>query len=100
MILLLAMFWGKVSKQIPSNTSLKRSGYAGIRSKELPFTLFHKPRFDVEMYEYLEIRCKVHNCNSKHWYVNVQCDSIYPTHLFQHKLVFANVGKWETILVC
>ncbi|KAJ3125283.1 hypothetical protein HK098_000408 [Nowakowskiella sp. JEL0407] len=91
-----AKFWGKISTDIPPNSKLTRSGYAGIRSKELPLTLFHRPRFDTEPFRYLAIRARGDN---RQWFVNIQTDSLYPTYLWQHRMYFSTPGEWETILI-
>lgn len=52
------LFAGIISTMVPEKSTLDRSGYAGLRSTELPPVLFHSPRHDLGFYRYLEIRCK------------------------------------------
>ena len=91
------LFWGTLSTRIPENSKLNSSGYAGIRSREKPLTLFHRPRLDTSLHRYLAIRAKG---DTKQWFVNIQTDSLYPSFLWQHRLHFETPGEWETILVC
>ncbi|KAJ3316138.1 hypothetical protein HDU76_002055 [Blyttiomyces sp. JEL0837] len=90
------LFWGKLSTEVPEGFKAEKSGYAGVRSKERPLTLFHRPRFDVSMFRYLAIRAKG---DSRQWFVNIQSDSMYPSYLWQHRLHFQRPGEWETIMV-
>ncbi|KAJ3108555.1 Cation channel sperm-associated protein 3 [Phlyctochytrium planicorne] len=90
------VLWGKLSTEVPQGTKLKRSGYAGIKSKERPLTLFSRPRFDTSDFRYLAVRAKSDN---RQWFVNLQTDGIYPTHLWQHRLHFEKPGEWETVLI-
>ncbi|KAJ1540747.1 Complex I intermediate-associated protein 30, mitochondrial [Nowakowskiella sp. JEL0078] len=64
-----AMLWGTLSTEIPSNSKIERSGYAGIRSKELPLTLLHRPRFDTSRFRYLAIRARgdTKQCSPGEW---------------------------------
>ena len=82
--------------KLPENTKIERSGYAGIRAKEKPIVLMHTPVFDTTMYRYLAIRAKG---DTRQWFVNLRTNSIYPTHIWQHRLYFQTPGEWETILV-
>lgn len=62
-----------------------------------PFTLLHRPVWDTTIYRYLAVRAKG---DTRQWFVNLQtASSLYPTFLYQHKLIFQNPGKWETVLV-
>ncbi|KAJ3221616.1 hypothetical protein HK099_003312 [Clydaea vesicula] len=90
------IFWGTLSQEIPKGSNIKHSGYAGFRSKERPITMFHRPRFDCERFRYLYMRLKGDN---KQWFVNIQTDSLFPTYLYQHRLVFKTPGEWETIMI-
>ncbi|KAJ3045503.1 hypothetical protein HDV00_009157 [Rhizophlyctis rosea] len=91
-----ALFWGNISTEIPAGVKLERSGYAGIRSKERPRTLFHRPRFDTSYFRYLAIRARG---DTRQWFVNLQTETIFPSYLWQHRLYFQNPGEWETVLV-
>ncbi|KAI9341544.1 complex I intermediate-associated protein 30-domain-containing protein [Zopfochytrium polystomum] len=90
------LFWGVLSTTVPEGVKLERSGYAGIRSKERPITLFHRPRFDTRLFRYLAIRAKG---DHHQWLVNLQCDTIYDSFLWQHRLNFKTPGEWETIMI-
>ncbi|KAI8908381.1 complex I intermediate-associated protein 30-domain-containing protein [Gorgonomyces haynaldii] len=91
-----ALFWGTLSTEKPQNPKIEHSGYAGIRSKELPKTLLHTPRHDCSLYRYLEIRAKG---DTKQWFVNLRTESIYPSHVWQHRLYFSKPGEWEVIRI-
>nr|KAJ3421102.1 hypothetical protein HK105_004487 [Polyrhizophydium stewartii] len=68
-----ALFWGTISTELPANATINRSGYAGIRSKQKPLTLFHRPHMDTSMFRYLAVRARGdHN----QWFVNLQTESI------------------------
>lgn len=67
-----------------------------LQKKERPYTLFHKPAFDVTQFRYIAIRAKG---DSKQWFVNIQSESVYPHYLWQHRMRFKTPGEWETILV-
>ncbi|KAI8829755.1 complex I intermediate-associated protein 30-domain-containing protein [Chytridium lagenaria] len=90
------VMWGKLSTDIPEGSKLQRSGYAGVKSKERPLTLFHRPRFDTSAFRYLAVRAKGDN---RQWFVNLQTDGLYPTYLWQHRLYFEKPGEWETLLI-
>ncbi|TPX72907.1 hypothetical protein SpCBS45565_g00271 [Spizellomyces sp. 'palustris'] len=91
-----ALFWGTLSTDIPPGVKIDRSGYAGVRSKERPLTLFHRPRYDTTLFRYLAIRAKG---DTRQWFVNLQTDSIYPSYLWQHRLYFQRPGEWEVIMI-
>ncbi|KAJ3369918.1 Complex I intermediate-associated protein 30, mitochondrial [Kappamyces sp. JEL0680] len=52
------LFCGNLSIDIPANSSLDKSGYVGLRSKQKPPVLFHIPTHDVALYRYLEVRAR------------------------------------------
>lgn len=92
-----ALFWGTLSTELPaSNPKIQRSGYAGIRSTMLPFTLMHFPRHDVSKFRYLAIRAKG---DSRAWWVNIETDGLFEHSLYQHRLLFNTPGKWEVVLI-
>ncbi|KAI8801507.1 complex I intermediate-associated protein 30-domain-containing protein [Cladochytrium replicatum] len=62
----------------------------------MPLTLFHRPRLDTTLYRYLAIRARG---DSRHWFLNLQADSLYPTHLWQHWIYFKTPGQWETVMI-
>eukprot|EP00842_Homolaphlyctis_polyrhiza_P000685 jgi/Hompol1/1617/HPOL_002729-RA len=91
-----ALFWGKLSTEVPKNANFDRSGYAGIRSKEAPFTLFSRPAIDTTLFRYLAIRARG---DQNQWFVNLRTDSLYPSHVWQHRVFFQRPGEWETIMI-
>ncbi|KAJ3416465.1 hypothetical protein HDV05_001623 [Chytridiales sp. JEL 0842] len=91
------LFWGRLSTEVPPTVKLQRSGYAGIRSRERPLTLFHHPRYDTSLFRYLAIRAR--SADRKQWFVNIQTDSFYPSYLWQHRLHFQKPGEWEVIMI-
>ncbi|KAL2911641.1 hypothetical protein HK105_208905 [Polyrhizophydium stewartii] len=91
-----ALFWGTISTELPANATINRSGYAGIRSKQKPLTLFHRPHMDTSMFRYLAVRARGdHN----QWFVNLQTESVFPSQIWQHRLYFQQPGEWETVLI-
>ncbi|KAI9207628.1 complex I intermediate-associated protein 30-domain-containing protein [Polychytrium aggregatum] len=90
------LFWGNLSTEVPPGLRIERSGYAGIRSKERPLTLFSRPRFDTTLFRYLAIRAKG---DTRQWFVNIQTDSLYPSYLYQHRLYFQRPGEWEVLMI-
>ncbi|KAJ3079991.1 hypothetical protein HK100_010247, partial [Physocladia obscura] len=90
------LFWGKLSTKVPEGSRLDQSGYAGIKSKDRPITLFHKPRFDTSQFRYLAVRCKA---DERQYFVNIQTDSIYPSYTWQHRLQVEKPGEWEIVMI-
>ncbi|TPX30609.1 hypothetical protein SmJEL517_g05846 [Synchytrium microbalum] len=90
------LFWGKLSTEIPPKSKLVRSGYAGIRSRERPITLFHRPTFDTSLFRYLSIRARG---DSRLWFVNLQTETPFHGYLWQHRLQFHTPGEWETLMI-
>ncbi|KAI8608873.1 complex I intermediate-associated protein 30-domain-containing protein [Chytriomyces sp. MP71] len=90
------LFWGKLDTTVPEGAKFENSGYAGVKSKERPLTLFHRPRFDTSQYRYLAIRCKA---DSRQYFVNIQTDSIYPSYTWQHRLQVERPGQWEVVMI-
>ncbi|KAJ3293659.1 hypothetical protein HK104_004297 [Borealophlyctis nickersoniae] len=91
-----ALFWGTLSSEIPEGVNISQSGYAGIRSKPRPYTLFHRPTFDTTHFRYLAVRAKG---DTKQWFVNLKTPTTYDTYLWQHRLYFQRPGEWEIILI-
>ncbi|KAL5033971.1 hypothetical protein BDV3_003590 [Batrachochytrium dendrobatidis] len=90
------LFWGTLSTELPPKATFNRSGYAGVRSKELQPIIFHKPKIDASMFRYLAIRAKG---DKNQWFINLRTTSIYPTYVWQHRLYFQRPGEWETIMI-
>jgi NADH dehydrogenase [ubiquinone] 1 alpha subcomplex assembly factor 1 len=90
-----ALFWGNINKST-TGTSLDKSGYAGIKSIEKDYVLFHRERIDASLFRYLEIKAKG---DDKLWMVNIMTEGLYPTILWQHRLRFRKPGEWETIRI-
>ncbi|KAH6574590.1 hypothetical protein BASA61_000591 [Batrachochytrium salamandrivorans] len=91
-----ALFWGTLSTELPPKAEFNRSGYAGIRSKEAPLTLFHRPKIDTSMFRYLAVRARG---DGNQWFVNLRTDSIYASYVWQHRLFFQRPGEWETVMI-
>jgi NADH dehydrogenase [ubiquinone] 1 alpha subcomplex assembly factor 1 len=90
------LFWGSLSTELPPKSKLNISGYAGVRSKERPLTLFHRPRFNVSNFRYLKITAK---SDQRQYFVNIQADTVFPTYLWQHRILFTKPGEWQDILI-
>jgi hypothetical protein len=72
--------------------SVNNSGYVAIRSPVQPLVLFNR-LIDLEGYSHLAITAK----GSKQWYVNIKTDSVFTSHLFQHRIQLTD--ELQTILV-
>ncbi|KAK4189169.1 putative mitochondrial complex I intermediate-associated protein 30 precursor [Podospora australis] len=92
-----ARFHGKISTRLPPNRpDVKRSGYAGFRTKDRPPTIFGKSLWDIDPYIYLAVRVR---SDGRSYFVNVQTESVIPTDLHQHRLFVRKPGEWETVLI-
>ena len=92
-------FHGSLSLSIPPGTQLDRSGYAAIRSKSLPPTLFHSPMHDCSLFRYLVLRVRIPiHSPARTFMLNIQTASMmYPTYLYQHHLNVKSRGDWEEL---
>ena len=91
-----ALLYGRLSMELPPQSRIDKSGYVGIRSKEKPVVLFHRPVMDVSQFQYLQIRAKG-DCHT--WLVNLRTRSFLPSHVWQARLVFSTPGQWETVAI-
>ncbi|KAG0223750.1 hypothetical protein BGW42_005703 [Actinomortierella wolfii] len=89
-------FYGNLSLDLPSNEGVEKSGYAGIRTKTKPGSLFGTPVWDTLQYEFLQLKVKGDN---RKYFVNIQTDGVVPTDLYQHRLFLKTPGEWETVLI-
>ncbi|KAG0263423.1 hypothetical protein BG011_008830 [Mortierella polycephala] len=89
-------FYGHLSLDLPENESVQRSGYAGIRTKTRPSTVFGTPVWDTSLFEYLSLKVKG---DERKYFVNLQTDGVLPTDLYQHRLFLKTPGEWETVLI-
>ncbi|KAF9154435.1 hypothetical protein DFQ26_000244, partial [Actinomortierella ambigua] len=89
-------FHGNLSLDLPSNEGVEKSGYAGIRTKTRPGSMFGTPVWDTVQYEYLQLKVKGDN---RKYFVNIQTDGVVPTDLYQHRLFIQTPGKWETVRI-
>lgn len=92
-----AYFSGRISNRLPPHDpAVERTGYAAWRTQDRPFTLFGKPLWDVEFYEWLALHVKT---DRRKYKVNVQTESVELTDLHQHRLYARRPGEWETVLI-
>ncbi|KAG0364504.1 Complex I intermediate-associated protein 30, mitochondrial [Gamsiella multidivaricata] len=89
-------FYGHLSLDLPENEDVEKSGYAGIRTKTRPGSVFGTPVWDTCLYEYLSLRVKG---DERKYFVNLQTDGVVPTDLYQHRLFLKTPGEWETVLI-
>ncbi|KAF8936097.1 hypothetical protein BGZ58_004616 [Dissophora ornata] len=89
-------FYGQLSLDLPENESVEKSGYAGIRTKTRPGSIFGTPVWDTCLFEYLSLRVKG---DERKYFVNLQTDGVVPTDLYQHRLFLKTPGEWETVLI-
>ncbi|KAF9347708.1 hypothetical protein BGX34_002941 [Mortierella sp. NVP85] len=89
-------FHGHLSLDLPGNENVEKSGYAGIRTKTKPGSIFGTPVWDTCLYDYLALKVKG---DERKYFVNLQTDGVVPTDLYQHRLFLKTPGEWETVLV-
>ncbi|KAI9798537.1 MAG: hypothetical protein M1825_005318 [Sarcosagium campestre] len=92
-----ARFHGNISIELPpQRPEVQRSGYAGWRTLDRPFTIFGKSLWDIDPYLYLAMRIK---SDGRKYFVNLQTESIVYTDIHQHRLYARRPGEWETVLI-
>ncbi|KAI1321031.1 hypothetical protein EDD11_008612 [Mortierella claussenii] len=89
-------FYGRLSLDLPENENVEKSGYAGIRTKTKPSSIFGTPVWDTCLFDYLSLRVKG---DERKYFVNLQTDGVVPTDLYQHRLFLKTPGEWETVLI-
>ena len=90
-------FHGTISTDLPRNRpQVQRTGYAGWRNKDRPFTLFGKSLWDLGQYGYLALRVR---SDGRKYFVNIQTESVVHTDLHQHRLHAQTPGEWETVFI-
>ncbi|KAF9113206.1 hypothetical protein BGX27_002047 [Mortierella sp. AM989] len=89
-------FYGQLSLDLPENEGVEKSGYAGIRTKTRPSSVFGTPVWDTSLFEYLSLKVKG---DERKYFVNIQTDGVVPTDLYQHRLFLKTPGEWETVLI-
>jgi NADH dehydrogenase [ubiquinone] 1 alpha subcomplex assembly factor 1 len=92
-----ARFHGHISTALPENLpDVKRTGYAAFRTPSQGATVFGRSYWDIDPYIYLALRIK---SDGRHYFVNLQTESIEPSDIHQHRLFAKRPGEWETILL-
>ncbi|CAO3693657.1 unnamed protein product [Umbelopsis ramanniana] len=89
-------FSGNLSLELPANTEIQQSGYAAIRSKVRPSSMFGTPCFDTTLFRYLALRVRG---DHRKYFVNIQTDGVIQTDLYQHRLFLRNPGEWQTVMI-
>ncbi|KAI8071738.1 complex I intermediate-associated protein 30-domain-containing protein [Gongronella butleri] len=89
-------FHGRLSLDLPANPDIKQSGYAAIRSKAQPSSMFGTPCWDTSLFRYLALRVRG---DKRKYFVNIQTDGVIQTDLYQHRLFLRSPGEWETIMI-
>ncbi|KAI8362065.1 NADH:ubiquinone oxidoreductase intermediate-associated protein 30 [Mortierella sp. GBAus27b] len=89
-------FYGQLSLDLPNNEDVEKSGYAGIRTKTKPGSIFGTPVWDTCLFDYLALKVKG---DERKYFVNIQTDGFLPTDLYQHRLFLKTPGEWETVLI-
>ncbi|KAI9032829.1 complex I intermediate-associated protein 30-domain-containing protein [Phycomyces nitens] len=90
------LFHGNLSLELPANREIQHSGYAAIRSKVKPSSMFGTPCWDTSLFRYLGLRVKGDN---RKYFVNIQTDGVIQTDLHQHRLFLRTPGQWETVMI-
>lgn len=92
-----ARWHGSISTELPrDNPQVHRTGFAGWRSLDRPWTIFGKSLWDLSLYVYLALRVK---SDGRKYFVNIQTESIVYEDLHQHRLLTKTPGKWETVFI-
>ncbi|KAI9138020.1 complex I intermediate-associated protein 30-domain-containing protein [Paraphysoderma sedebokerense] len=97
-----AKFHGSISHQIPPNTRVAKSGYAAIKAKKLPYTLFGHPTHDVSDFRFIMLRLKSNDALKRQYYVNIQVDSYVEEDLYQFPLLLdkrIGDGGWMDVMI-
>ncbi|CAO3621004.1 unnamed protein product [Cunninghamella blakesleeana] len=89
-------FFGNLSLELPVNPEIQQSGYAAIRSKSRPSSMFGTPCWDTSLFRYLALRVRG---DDRKYFVNIQTDGVIQTDLYQHRLFLRTPGEWETVMV-
>ena len=90
-------FYGSISTELPRNRpQIQRSGYAAWRNWERPPTILGRSLWNIDPYTFLGLRVK---SDGRHYFVNLQTDTIVPTDIHQHRLYARRPGEWETVLI-
>ena len=92
-----ARWHGSISTDLPRNNSqVQRTGFAGWRNKDRPWTIFGKSLWDLDPYVFLALRVK---SDGRKYFVNIQTESIVHEDLHQHRLLTKTPGVWETVFI-
>jgi NADH dehydrogenase [ubiquinone] 1 alpha subcomplex assembly factor 1 len=89
-------FSGNLSLELPADAEIQQSGYAAIRSKVKPSSMFGTPCFDTTLFRYLALRVRG---DHRRYFVNIQTDGVIQTDLYQHRLFLRTPGEWQTVMV-
>lgn len=90
-------FHGTISTELPRNRpQVQRSGYAGWRNIDRPFTLLGRSLWNIDPYAFVGLRVK---SDGRKYFVNLQSETIVPTDIHQHRLYTKRPGEWETVLI-
>ena len=92
-----ARWHGSISTELPRNQpQVQRTGFAGWRNKDRPWTVFGKSLWDLDPYVFLALRVK---SDGRKYFVNIQTESIVQEDLHQHRLLARTPGTWETVFI-
>ena len=91
-----AHFSGNLSLEIPSDSKLERTGYAGFRTVRPRWSMFAKSYIDADLHSYLALRIKA---DRRKYFVNIQADEVNPANIWQHRLYSRTPGQWETVVI-
>jgi len=89
-------FSGNLSLELPADAEIQQSGYAAIRSKVKPSSMFGTPCFDTTLFRYLALRVRG---DHRRYFVNIQTDGVIQTDLYQHRLFLRTPGEWQTVMI-
>ncbi|KAJ2895418.1 CIA30-domain-containing protein [Zalerion maritima] len=91
-----ARFHGNISRELPPDPKIMRTGYAAFRTRDRGPTIFGKSLWNMDPYAFLALRVK---SDGRSYLVNIQTDGVVDTDLHQHRLFVTRPGEWETVIL-
>ncbi|PVV00533.1 hypothetical protein BB560_005083 [Smittium megazygosporum] len=89
-------FFGYISKQLPENKKVKKTGYAMIKSNKFSFSFDNNGYLDTSVCRYLAIHAKF---DHRKYNLNVLYPSALKKDIHQHVLQNKYINRWETVII-
>ncbi|KAL7748723.1 hypothetical protein RI367_005877 [Sorochytrium milnesiophthora] len=96
-----ATFEGSVSTRLPTHGNIAKSGYAAIKSRLLPATLFGSPCHDLTRFRMLGLRVRSWDEIARQYFVNVKATTYAEEDLYQYPMELSpeQYGKWQDVMI-